>query len=156
MFGGIGSNGELYPFTWNEHIITTTNVPFFRNGKYEFIDPAFRFNVITAAAPNLKSMTTLPENYEEDMKKLFFNIINLGIEMNSQVSNQKGPGVIVLGAIGCGAFYNNPETVSKIAKEVIDHMDIQNNEIVFAIFDDTNSKGKGNVQTFQETFPSQH
>ncbi len=61
---------------------------------------------------------------------------------------------VVLSALGCGAYKNPPEHVAEIFKEIISEFDGCFKNVVFAIFEDHNSKRheEGNVAPFARVF----
>lgn len=113
------------------------------------------FNVITAAAPNLKrcpfSLTDVPtdvllESYKKSARMIF------------QIAYQKHDRNLVLGAFGCGAFGGDPTTVAQAFYEVLQEQSPGRNawahefeNIILPIFD-IDVKGKKNYQAFLQQF----
>lgn len=109
------------------------------------------FNVITAAAPNLKQSQFLPtddplESYKKSAR-MIFKIAYRKLDIN-----------LVLGAFGCGAFGGNPTTVARAFYEVLQERspgggiwagEFEN--IILPIFD-IDAQGKANYQAFAQQF----
>ncbi|KAK4158220.1 hypothetical protein C8A00DRAFT_39415 [Chaetomidium leptoderma] len=69
-----------------------------------------------------------------------------------RMAGAKGHTMLVLGAIGCGAFGNPPEEVAKCWMEVLSEVEFAGGwfkEIWFAVYDRTN---EGNFEIFTEAF----
>jgi uncharacterized protein (TIGR02452 family) len=106
-------------------------------------------DVITMAAPNMNlenkyyNAKEVDGNYEVIMK----NKINAMLD----VAAINGCNNIILGAWGCGVFKNDPATVAKLFKEVLETKPYLFEKVVFAIINDTNSVGN-NYQIFYDIF----
>jgi hypothetical protein len=69
-----------------------------------------------------------------------------------RMAGVKGHTMLVLGAIGCGAFRNPPEEVAKCWQEVLSEAEFAGGwfkEIWFAVYD---RKNEGNFEIFEEAF----
>lgn len=109
------------------------------------------FNVITAAAPNLKQSQFLPtddplESYKKSARMIF------------KIAYQKLDRNLVLGAFGCGAFGGNPTTVARAFYEVLQERSPGGciwahkfENIILPIFD-IDAQGKANYQAFAQQF----
>lgn len=132
------------PMFYNANILCETNfytdgmiyspkVPFFRDQYNLFLDDPFTLSVITAPAPNVRSMsaeTTEHEAFDEVMKGLLFN---RAVKI-LQIAEAHGHDTIVLGAWGCGAFGNDPGLVAMSFLEAL--MQVGDFEhICFAVYD---------------------
>lgn len=73
------------------------------------------FSVITCAAPIYSEETEKLYDYHDIFKERILTILNCAKDNNE--TN------LILGAFGCGAFRNNPELVSKIFYEALQHFD---------------------------------
>lgn len=73
-----------------------------------------------------------------------------------KVSYDQGYDTVILGAFGCGAFWNPPELIAKFYKKIIsEHFQDAFKKIVFAILEDGMQEShnpKGNVKLFQQCF----
>ena len=97
----------------NDDLIYTPDVVVFKTD--ERTDPIYpkmmersewyKVDVITSAAPEMKSMRSVPANYEE--------IINSRVKKILDVAAKEKVEVLILGAWGCGAFKNDDRVVSK-------------------------------------------
>ncbi len=99
----------------------------------------YNIDVITCAAPNL-SMARIPQNeLYEIHKKRGSHILSIAVANEIDI--------LVLGAFGCGAFRNNPETVSKAYVDILPDFMRYFTEIRFAVYYVNNSK---NFDTFSK------
>ena len=120
---------SYYPLKDNEALYST-NVSFIKNFKYMWMETKV-CDVITIAAPNLH-YGGYDKNFKdsEEYVNLIKNKMRLMLSSDCET--------IILGAWGCGVFGNNPYTIAKLFKEVIDEgSDIKN--IIFAVINDHNS-----------------
>ena len=109
--------------------ILSRNVTIFKNKKYELIRP-FACDVITMAFPDLRHYELDGDNFDDYIDSVSEKVRNIfTVAANYNYSN------IVLGAIGCGAFRNDPETVSEIFNQHINSEEFRNrfNKVIFAI-----------------------
>jgi len=106
----------------------------------------FKTDVLTCAAPNLRSKPynrMNPGSAEpihlsdkellEIHKKRGSHILNIAVSNNIEA--------LVLGAFGCGAFQNNPNTVAKAYAEIIPEYKKYFHEIRFAVYCPPNDSG---------------
>lgn len=100
----------------------------------------FNIDVLTCAAPNL-SLAWLPKNKLYDIhKKRGKHILSIAVA--------NGIDVLVLGAFGCGAFRNNPETVSRAYIDILSDFMGYFTEIRFAVY--SSSEHSRNYQAFSK------
>ena len=105
-----------------------------------------KVDVITCAAPDLRKKSNMHARiinngtYMNDVE-LFGYHVKRAVHILSCAA-AKGADTLVLGAFGCGAFQNNPETVAKAYKTVLEIFPNVFRRIEFAIYcppqDDTN------------------
>ena len=105
-----------------------------------------KVDVITCAAPDLRKKSNMHASiinngtYMNDAE-LFGCHVKRAVHILSCAA-AKGADTLVLGAFGCGAFQNNPETVAKAYKTVLEIFPNVFRRIEFAIYcppqDDTN------------------
>ncbi len=142
LFKGLKKALDLsfYPLP-EEGGILLTNVTFFRDDEYNFLEKPFQADVFASAAfdcnPTHKanpehhlSGCDRPENdldYKEATKRKMRAMF--------QAAKQNGNDAVVLGAFGCGAFENDPYLISEWYKEVLNEAEFQNvfKIIIFAI-----------------------
>jgi uncharacterized protein (TIGR02452 family) len=141
---GNGLTDAMYPLAEDQNIVVE-GVTFFRNDEYTFLEHPFQADVIVSAALYLDPMKPVPADYEDRTKEIIRRI--LGTAGQSGRINS-----LVLGAFGCGAFHNNPATVARLFKEVLDDPMFQGRfkKIVFAIVDDPT--GPSNYAAFKREF----
>lgn len=110
----------------------------------------YNVNVITCAAPNLRSRPANiynPDDGKNPVKikdKELLILHEKRLRRILDVAYSQGNEVIILGAFGCGAFANRPEIVATAAKNVIKDYLNKFKVIEFAVYcspkDDTNYK----------------
>jgi uncharacterized protein (TIGR02452 family) len=106
--------------------IYTPNVPVIRhkNNLIRKQGPYPHISFISAAAPNFKH--GIPKNYESLMKEKIRSVLRTTHQFHE---------IPLLSAWGCGAFGNNPHTVARLFKEVLQEKEFKNifPKIYFAI-----------------------
>lgn len=60
------------------------------------------------------------------------------IETQFQMAIEKGSEVLIVGAFGCGAFYNQPDAIIALYREVLDKYNGQIRKVMFAVLGDAN------------------
>jgi uncharacterized protein (TIGR02452 family) len=109
-------------------ILYSPNVPFFRNEHNLFLEKPFLLSIVSAPAPNITSTKE-----EVDPNVLTVLLIERAIRI-LQVAHANGHKNIILGAWGCGAFGNNPETVSRVFKLALTKVPYFEH-VTFAVYD---------------------
>lgn len=100
----------------------------------------YKVNVVTCAAPNLRSMPSNEMNMGDGNKKVNISekeLLALHENRVSRILDIAAAGeneVVILGAFGCGAFENNPEVVAMAAKNVVKKYLHSFKTIEFAIY----------------------
>lgn len=138
----------------NDDIIYTPDVLVFKTDTASpKLMPAadwYKVNVITCAAPNLRSKPSNTYNTGDgkqaakitDQELLALHEKRLRRILD--VAALREEEVVILGAFGCGAFLNNPEIVARAAKNVLADYKYAFKQIEFAVYcrpqDDTNYK----------------
>ena len=84
----------------------------------------YSVDVITCAAPNLRSNPTNPMNPADGKPvkvsdKELLSLHEKRLKRILDVAVAEGVDTIILGAFGCGAFMNNPEVVARAARNVL-------------------------------------
>lgn len=145
---------------YNDDCIYTPGVVVFKSDtakpKLLHHDQWYRVNVLTCAAPNLRKKTSdrmnpgngqtaetigtvgLQQLHEKRMRKVL------------RIAAEKGNGVIILGAFGCGAFANPPEVVASAMKNVVQEFRYQFKTIEFAVY--CSPRDDSNYQVFRRVF----
>ena len=89
-----------------------------------------KVDIITCAAPNLRRV------YNQDIKELEI-ILDKKAERILQVAQANGAEVLILGAFGCGAFYNPPELVASSFKKALSKYFFEKVEFAVYCHDDS-------------------
>ena len=141
------SKHKCYPFGPSTshrytNVLFTENMLIKRDEELNFIKNPKKWrkvNVVSAAAPNLKKH----ELYDDDkMKKLVTNIF-------LTPCRYKTNNILILGAWGCGAFYNNPETIANLFKNAIEEgLASKYIAIYFAIPGEHNDSSTSNINAY--------
>lgn len=125
-----------------DDIIYTPNVQILKRNDYSTLDNAKSCAVITCAAPQSKKGNLNNKEVYEIHKKRARKILDVALD--------NGHTTIVLGAFGCGAFGNDPKTVARAWKEVVDEYKYKFNKIEFAVY--SPGEESYNYKTFKEIF----
>ena len=158
---------STYPFKWNETIKFTENVEFIRQDgycNYKMLTTPYYAHVITAAMPNLSGRDIHADIlYKNNLAKLseyIYNVLVTVMLVPPKYTN-KQIDVLVLGAIGCGAFSPGDITyhhliASTFKSIILTHPEINNlfKTICFAIPVASERTIIDNYAVFKETlFP---
>lgn len=149
-----------YSAMTNNRMIHVPNVTVFRAGKnseYAMLEKPFEVGMLVSPGldrPEYERTNGITsykrKEDEEQLQKLIMTQL--------RASHEEGYDTVVLGAFGCGAFYNPPELVAEFYKKIIDaHFKGAFKKIVFAILDDRGQKGDkhnpiGNLEPFATCF----
>lgn len=112
---------------YTDNIIYSPKVPFFRDENLLLIDKPFLVSVITAPAPNVRSIENL------NNKELYTILVRRAYKI-LQISEANNHKNIILGAWGCGAFGNSAEMISEVFMEALKLVPTFEN-ICFAIYE---------------------
>lgn len=124
------------PYLQHDEIIYSSNVPIIKDGQYNPLDKPVFVDFVSCAAirnPYLRADGT----YHPRDRKLMYNKVRQLIQAAAYYKID----VLVLGAFGCGAFYNPPEHVSKIFQEVLHEFDGCFSQVIFAILEPASADG---------------
>lgn len=138
MYGGI----------YSPHVLV-----FRSNNSYTMLDNPFECGVISVSAlkhPDLDKKTGMLSDKDAITTKGKIRAI-------LRIALLNGHTKLVLGALGCGAYGNPPEHVSRLFYEVLHEEEFWGHfeEICFAILEDSNSQRNasgGNLKPFREVF----
>jgi uncharacterized protein (TIGR02452 family) len=126
---------------YTDNIIYSPNVPFFRDENNLFLDNPYYLSIISAPAPNVRSMEDIDD-------KVLFLILYKRILKILQVARLCSHENIILGAWGCGAFGNDPTMVANAFKQAL--IDIPYfSYICFAVYD--RHEGTPTYNAFKQT-----
>jgi uncharacterized protein (TIGR02452 family) len=112
---------------YTDNIIYSPKVPFFRNEFNLFIEKPFELSIISAPAPNVRSMENIDLNVLSN--KLYDRAIKI-----LQIADKHGHKNIILGAWGCGAFGNDSSMVAKVFLLALQQVPTFEH-VCFAVFD---------------------
>lgn len=127
--------------------IYSPHVAVFRDLDYNFLDKPFHCNVITVSA--VKKPTIKGEEMDERATKMMKGKIRTIFRLAILHALKD----LVLGAFGCGSYGCPPDHVARLFKEILKEEEFKGKfqNIVFAIKEDKNSKGK-NLTAFKKVF----
>jgi hypothetical protein len=116
---------------------------------YDFLDDGkiFPFYELRSAALDRRKVGKPPTQ----LKMADWEIRKMKYRINAQLETLRVHGVkhVILGAFGCGAFYNDPETIAELYKQAIEERKAYFEVIVFAIILETPNT---NFEKFKEVF----
>ncbi|UJR25528.1 hypothetical protein I4U23_006874 [Adineta vaga] len=144
-FGGIYSS-NVSVFRGSE----TNGYPFFPDGpKYLSFIACAAYSHPPTETDQTGQLKLSGKNIIENTKKKMATICNIALENNHDI--------LILSAMGCGAFQNPPTHIAQLFRDVISQNYSDSFQyIVFAIIDDHNSNKDhnptGNIQPFGEVF----
>jgi uncharacterized protein (TIGR02452 family) len=108
------------PF-YDDTVIVSPGVPFFRHHNGQFLDSPWQGDVITSAAVMANAVQTyMPERFGE-----------IGATMQQrtqkvfQVATTLDADILILGAWGCGAFGNDPEEIAQMMLDTMQLVDMR-------------------------------
>ena len=140
----------------NDDIIYTPGITVFKTDESipKLMDENdwYQVNVITCAAPNLRSRPANLYNTGDGKKAVVLRDSELlalhekRLRRILDVAVSEGNDTIILGAFGCGAFENNPEVVARASKNVIKEYLYAFRTIEYAIY--CSPRDERNYQVF--------
>lgn len=108
------------PF-YNDTVIVSPGVPFFRHHNGQFIDTPWQADVITSAAVHAKAVRKyLPERAGEiapTMRQRTQKVFEVATTLDADI--------LILGAWGCGAFGNYPDQIAQIMEDTMQVVDMR-------------------------------
>jgi uncharacterized protein (TIGR02452 family) len=108
------------PF-YDDTVIVTPNVPFFRQHNGQIIEKPWLADVITSAAVMAKAVRTyMPERVDEigaTMRQRTEKVFRIATTLDADI--------LILGAWGCGAFGNAPEDIAQIMYDTLQLVDMR-------------------------------
>jgi len=136
----------------NDDIIYTPNVQIIKSDAYTNLYQNKSVNVITCAAPNLRTTPANAYNHEngEGVKISRTQLFELHRRRAAKimcVAAINGNTNLVLGAFGCGAFRNDPRIVAEAYKSALTDFATMFDTIEFAVYC---GKDSVNYDTFKE------
>ena len=116
------------------HILTSPDVPFFRNEELDLLAAPYPVTVITAAAPDLGWLLANTMDNSES-KDRFDDVAGVFARRTQYVfaaAQRAGCDVVVVGPWGCGAFGNDAEVVAEAFVAAVSRYRDAFDEIVFS------------------------
>ena len=108
------------PF-YDDTVIVTPNVPFFRHHNGQFLDSPWQADVITSAAVMAKAVQKyMPERVGEIRATM-----QQRTQKVFQVATTLDADILILGAWGCGAFGNDPEVIAQLMLDTMQLVDMR-------------------------------
>lgn len=148
--------------TYNDDCIYTPGVVVFKSdiGFPKLLDESCWYNVdiITCAAPNLRpdsSNIMNPDAGKNPVQLTAESLRNLHIKRMRrilEIAKHEREDVVILGAFGCGAFYNPPQIVAEAMQTVVKEYQYDFKTIEFAVF--CTPKDARNYEVFKQVFQS--
>jgi uncharacterized protein (TIGR02452 family) len=134
------------PF-YDDTVIVTPNLPFFRTHDGKLLDTPWYGSVITSAAVYAhgvrRSMPNRISEIETHMRSRVQSVYRAATTLNANV--------LILGAWGCGEFGNSPEFIARIMKEELNTVDMRYFEAIDMVVADTHPL-KQNYEAFAKQF----
>lgn len=151
----ITSSVNSYPMDRNYGGIFSPNITIFRGPEedgYPLLNQPWSVNMIAVAALNRPNLVHI--NDEERIVPNLINAAKNKIRTIFRIARDNNQTVLILGALGCGAFRNPPKHTAELFKEIIKEREFTGvfRQIYFAIKEDHNSRGIGNFTPFKEVF----
>ena len=94
---------------YSDHMITSPDVPVFRDDRGAFLETPYRASFITSPAPNAGAIAT---NQPQSLNRVS-EVLHARTGRVLALAAHQGSRRLVLGAWGCGVFRNDPETVAR-------------------------------------------
>lgn len=123
----------------NDDIIYTPDVLVLKDDDYHMLPKPFMVDVITCAAPNLRSVPANLDNADGNIQAVISDeeLYRLHVQRARRimtVAANHHAEVLILGAFGCGAFRNNPAIVAKAYDTVLSEFLYHFRTIEFAVY----------------------
>ena len=120
------------PF-YDDTVIVTRGVPFFRTHAGVFLDAPWYGDVVTSAAVKANSVYRyMPERAGEIAPRMRTRLLAI-----CQAATTLDADVLILGAWGCGAFGNDPEMVADAMAEAMQVVDMRRFQAIDMVVADT-------------------
>ena len=151
---GVQRSDKSYPMDRNFGGVYSPNVTIFRGTEeegYPFIEKPWQVNYIAVAGINRPETERRQDGREWMTEPMVAGTRNkIRTILNIAIDNEID--ILVLGAIGCGAFHNPPHHVALLFKEILAEPVYQHafKKVVFAIKKDHNSKKTKLARIFKE------
>ncbi len=152
---GIRQSNMSYPLDKDFGGIFTPRVTIFRDTEengYRLLHEPWKTNMIAVAGMNHTDLTFI--DGEERIDSCLIPRIKNKMRTIFRIAAANGQKVLILGALGCGAFRNPPKHTAELFKEVTSEPEFADifRKIFFVIKEDHNSRGAGNFLPFADVF----
>ncbi|MBR1863766.1 MAG: TIGR02452 family protein [Ruminococcus sp.] len=129
----------------SDYMLLSEDVCVFRGPDLALLEKPFNVGVVTVPAPNRRGAAMLAS------KALCAGVMGDRIRVMCAAAAEKGYRDLILGAWGCGAFGNDPKTVSGLFREILidENFGSYFDNVCFAIYGRPDSK---NAAAFSQTF----
>ncbi len=126
------NSSNLYPLKMNE-VVYCPLVYIIKNNKYRILEEPYPVSCLAVAAIKSPQLKVLPGGKETYSNQNDLLIMQNKIDMIFKVAIKHGHKQLVLGALGCGVFYNPPEVVALMFKKSLTKYSQYFTRIGFAI-----------------------
>ena len=150
LYACIAGMTEMYDFNrarrtclYSDYMIYSPRVPVFRDSEGTLLETPYFTSFLTAAAVNAGAL-------HQDEQPLLESVMRQRAEKVLRAANHQGHATVVLGAWGCGAFRNDPDTIARIFADLLHPGGVFHNvfgHVVFAVLVFT--RDKDNLETFR-------
>lgn len=153
---GVVQAKEQYPLDRNHGAVFTRGVRVFRGLEeegYPLLERPQVVNMIALPAINRPALISASNGEMRLRDDMVAGTVNK-LQTLFRVAALNGQRKLVLGALGCGAFRNPPRHMAEIFRDVLGAEEFRGafTDIVIAIKEDHNSRGRGNYMPFAEVF----
>ena len=152
---GLRYSSNQYPLDRNWGGIYSPGVTIFRGTEaegYRLLNHPWRANFIAVAG--ISNPQLILQGDEERVVPHLVDPIKNKMRTILRIAARNGQRVLVLGALGCGAFHNPPKHTAELFYEVLHAQEFSGvfSHVVFAIKEDHNSPAGGNYKPFADVF----
>lgn len=152
---GIQRSPNQYPLDRDWGGIFSPGVTIFRGTEtegYRLLNHPWRANFIAVAGINNPQL--ILQGDEERVVSRLVDPIKNKMRTILRIAAHNGQRVLVLGALGCGAFHNPPKHTAELFYEVLHEDEFSGvfRHVAFAIKEDHNSPAGGNYEPFANVF----
>ena len=141
------SNRSQYSMIYTDNAIYSPDVVFFRDGRFNLVEPFVKASVLTLPAVNMGQVLLKGEDTALARQAMRRRMkLALAIFAEQQAKH------LVLGAYGCGVFRNDPAQVAAWWEELLkEGMSRYFETVIYAVLD--RSKNGACIRAFQQFFP---
>ena len=138
------SNRNQNSMIYTDHAIYSPDVVFFRDGRFQLVEPFVKASVLTLPAVNMGQVLLKGEDITQARRAMRQRMkLALAIFADQQARH------LVLGAYGCGVFRNDPNQVAAWWQELLEEGMSRHFETVFYAVLDRSKNGEC-IRTFEQ------